>query len=526
MGVSRKDDGTLHFWVNGIDQGPAASNVPEKVYGVIDLYGQAAQASIIDTSECGSPDTGNSTISNTTLYSNEPRLRFHQIHGKNARISNGGLSASRPKALAEFNDSIVFSNRPLRQRELFEVILETIIGHWNGSIEIGVTGVRPDELTLPSTATDLDHDTVMLSGTTLMHNGVTIRNDMRFDLDSLPAGTKIGVMRNGDAIHFFIDGVDQGAAFICRIPNMYAVIDLYGQCAQVSITSSLPDIRAPYATSENSQSLQATSVIQPALETKHRWSCISGNVTLSQNWTVASRCTNTNPALSHCLVFSERPLVIGEPFEIKITEINPLLAGCLKIGATDLNLSDEHVRKNIPISIKRIPANVWYVSGNEVRQNSNLIQRSLASLEWLRVGDRIALELTASRTLRILLNSEDMNITFPNVTEDIFGVVELLGATMAVQVISSQGPSSPLRPCILRLQDSLELGLDPLNKQDSMLESMDSESFFYEFCDFHGRNIQLLDDHKTATRIKSYNNGIVCVGKPLCKGHSITVSRY
>jgi len=280
----------------------------------------------VDTSECGSPDTGNSTISNTTLYS-EPRLRFHTVHGRNARISNGGLTASRLKALAEFNYSIVFSNRPLRQRELFEVVLETMIDHWNGSIEIGVTGIRPDELNLPSTATDLDHDTIMLSGTAVMHNGRNVRNTMPFDLDSLTSGTKIGIMRNMDAIHLFINGVDQGQAYECRISNVYAVIDLYGQCAQVSITSPLPDIRAPYATSENSQSLQATSVIQPALEAKHRWSCISGNVSLFQNFTIAARCTNSSPALSQCLAFSERPLVIGEPFEIKINEINPMFAG-------------------------------------------------------------------------------------------------------------------------------------------------------------------------------------------------------
>lgn len=35
VGVVRKDDGTLHFWVNGIDQGPAATKVPERIYGVI-----------------------------------------------------------------------------------------------------------------------------------------------------------------------------------------------------------------------------------------------------------------------------------------------------------------------------------------------------------------------------------------------------------------------------------------------------------------------------------------------------------
>lgn len=199
---------------------------------------------------------------------------------------------------------------------------------------------------------------------------------------------------------------------------MYAVIDLYGQCAQVSIVDSMQSsTRAPYAISENSQSLQAASVIAPLAEVKHRWSCISGNVSLFQNWTVASRCTSNRPALTRCLVFSEHFLAVGEPFEIKITEYNSILAGCLKIGVTDLNLSDEHVRKNLPVSMKRIPSNVWYVSGNEVRYNSVLLNRSMASLEWLRVGDRITLELTSTHNLRVLLNSEDMNITFANVSQ-------------------------------------------------------------------------------------------------------------
>lgn len=108
-------------------------------------------------------------------------------------------------------------------------------------------------------------------------------------------------------------------------------------------------------------------------------------------------------------------MIPGEPFDIKITEYNSLLAGCLKVGVTDLNFNDELVRKNIPVCMKKIPGNVWYVCGNEIRHNSKLIQRSMASLEWLRVGDRITLDLTNARTLKILLNSEDMNINFPNV---------------------------------------------------------------------------------------------------------------
>ncbi|XP_017137537.1 neuralized-like protein 4 [Drosophila miranda] len=525
VGVVRKDDGTLHFWVNGVDQGPAASNVPERVYGVIDLYGQAAQASIVDTSECGSPDTGNSTISNTTLYSEVP-LRFHSIHGANAGISNSGLTASRPNSLAEFNDAIVFSNRPLRQRELFEVELETMVRHWSGNIEIGVTGTRPEDIQLAPNATDLEaNDTIILCGPMIFHNRKTIRTNILLDLDTLGPSTRVGVMRNGDFIHFFVDGMDQGPACECHAPNIWAIIDLYGQCAQVSLTQNQLDIRAPYATSENSQSCQATSVIQhPAMETKHRWTCVSGNVSLTKDWTEASRFTGSTAALSHCLVFSEHPLSVGSPFEIKLTSINPIFAGCLSIGVTDLNLSDESVRKKLPTSLKRIPANVWYVTGNEVSFNSSCLQRSLASLEWLRVDDRITLERVENSSLNMLLNSENVNIQFQNIPNDVYVVAELRGSTMGVQVISAQGPASPLRPCSLRLQDSMDFGIDPLNKQDSsMLESIDSEAQNYEFVDITQKNARLSEDRRSAARSKSYNQAMVCLNKPLCKGDSISI---
>jgi len=46
VGVMVKSNGCLHFYVNGVDQGEAAKNIPLGVYGVVDLYGQAAQVTI------------------------------------------------------------------------------------------------------------------------------------------------------------------------------------------------------------------------------------------------------------------------------------------------------------------------------------------------------------------------------------------------------------------------------------------------------------------------------------------------
>jgi neuralized-like protein 4 len=42
--------------------------------------------------------------------------------------------------------------------------------------------------------TDITHDTWMLSGSTVMQDGLTLRNGYACDLDMLTAGTKIGEM--------------------------------------------------------------------------------------------------------------------------------------------------------------------------------------------------------------------------------------------------------------------------------------------------------------------------------------------
>ena len=64
-------------------------------------------------------------------------LLFHHLHGTNSSILNNGQTAMRPNATGEFNDAIVISNRPLKDNELFEVLIEKMVDRWSGSIEAG-----------------------------------------------------------------------------------------------------------------------------------------------------------------------------------------------------------------------------------------------------------------------------------------------------------------------------------------------------------------------------------------------------
>ena len=66
----RKEDGSLHFYVNGVDQGLAATNVPDRIFGVIDLYGQASQASIVQSHDRATAlsEAGPSSPSSSTIY--------------------------------------------------------------------------------------------------------------------------------------------------------------------------------------------------------------------------------------------------------------------------------------------------------------------------------------------------------------------------------------------------------------------------------------------------------------------------
>ncbi|XP_017783812.1 PREDICTED: neuralized-like protein 4 [Nicrophorus vespilloides] len=522
VGVVRKENGLLHFFVNGVDQGPAASNVPEKVFGVIDLYGQAVEATIVDIFDYGSPDTINSSHSNTTLYSD---LRFHHIHGRNAMIINNGLTAWRPQPLAEFNDGIVFSSRPLREGELFEISLDSMVDRWSGSIELGVTAVRPDDIDLPSTATDLARDTWMLSGSSVMENGITIKSNYPCDLDRLGAGTRIGVMQTPEKnIEFFKDGVTQGIACMVTHSNLYAVVDLYGQCAQVSITCESPIVPIPAIQmescprSDTSASLQAVSVVQPHIETDlHRFSDYHcKGLTLAEGGRIATRCRDVFQAVA----YSATSLTHDELFEISIQTIMAHIAGSLIIGVTAMAPNG---------NILGLPPDCCYLAGNELHYKNQIIQQFAPSLLWLRVGDRVGILRTHDGGIKAFINGEELSLIFPTFPDNLYICVDLRGSCSSVSVLSRRLPSSPLTS--IRLQDSLEIVLDQETETCAPQEEATIPEEYqealppvkYEFHENHGRNVEVVTERNVARRVASYNQGLVIVQPCLTNNQSMYV---
>ncbi|PSN33663.1 hypothetical protein C0J52_20980 [Blattella germanica] len=338
--------------------------------------------------------------------------------------------------------------------------------------------------------TDINHDTWMLSGSAVMQDGVTLRNGYGCDLDTLTTSTRIGMMRHDDeSLHYYVDGVDQGAACEGVPPHVYAVVDLYGQCAQVSIVQ--PDRGRENAAlttglSENSSqpvSLQhhqvANTNSHPNSETTHRFSVSCGkNVILRSGNTVATRVRN----YAHALVFSNCPLEPDETFEVCIQEVAAQWAGTLHVGVTSLQISDSYPAGNLPPTISGLSADTWYITGNEVRRNSTTLKVNYCpSLEWLVTGNKVGVRRDGDGNLRFLLNGEDMGVAATNLPKRVFAVVDLYGNTLSVAVTSvraSQGPGAAGSPTEVeeaegalagamaeslrssKLHDSLEMLLD------------------------------------------------------------------
>lgn len=514
VGVTRMEDGVLHFFVNGIDQGAAANGVPEGVYGIVDLFGQAVQATIVDHSESTS---GSSYSYSTASGSSLGELRFHYLHGCNAHISNQGMTASRPNAHGEFNDAIVIGNRALHDGEMFEVVIDKMVDRWSGSIECGVTAISPEDLEFPSTMTDINYNTWMLSGSAIMQDGSTIRNGYKCDLDALGVGSRIGMMRHSDAtLHYYVNGEDQGMACVDIPSNIYPVIDLYGQCAQVTIVHP----SAPRQVDAIVAIPDPTNVwpIHEGIDVCHCLSTLCGkNIVFHERNTVATR----NHHYDHGIVFSSEPLRADELFEVRVTRVSRQWAGSLRFGLTTFPVGAEPQWPSpghpLPPTAKLLSGTDTFIFvGAQVWKNETLVRDNYGpSLNRVDVGDCVGVKRCSDGTMHAVFNGEDLGVAAFNVPEKVFAVFDIYGSVESVAVISKTLVSevvptetltgSHMSSQSLRSQDSLEHCKEAPAQQDAVVD----------FHDYKGRNVQLTNKNITAKRISGYNNGCVIFRRPM-----------
>ncbi|KAM4678136.1 neuralized-like protein 4 isoform 2-T2 [Discoglossus pictus] len=518
VGVVRRDDGTLNFFVNGVAQGVAAWNVPPNVFAVVDLYGQAAQATILDEADTlplpGDEDEALALTPGTpcTIQSLSD-LRFHHLHGSNALITNGGRTALRNNSRSEFNDAIVISNRPLRDGELFEIVIQKMVDRWSGSIEAGVTAIRPEDLEFPNTMTDIDYDTWMLSGTAIMQDGNTLRNNYGCDLDSLGAGSRIGMMKTarGD-LHYYINGEDQGPA-CTGLPSgreVYAVIDLYGQCVQVSLTggSGLIDnsLSASHVTEKSFPSPS------PVPSVSHRFHSVCGkNVSVLCDGTRVER----SAGYSDGIVFSSNELLSNEVFEVRVERMDPHWSGSCCIGVTSLPPHDAlSIGGGLPARALELRSRVtWLVSGSEVKRNGQRIRENYCNnLDRIQVGCRLGIRRDSDDTIHILINGEDMGAAASGIPKAVYAVLDLHGCVTAFSTVSSSvlEESDATKPPSVTSESEEEEEAEPPGDPPPPLQP-----HTLQFLPNHGRNILLSHGNRTATRVSSYNQGIVVLAHPL-----------
>lgn len=102
------------------------------------------------------------------------------------------------RALEEFNNAVVLTNRTLMPNELFEVRVERQVEKWAGSLEIGVTAHCPETMEFPATMTNLSSNTWMMSGGSIVQDGVTVIEEYDQNVDDVkvvrPVGFYLGLL--------------------------------------------------------------------------------------------------------------------------------------------------------------------------------------------------------------------------------------------------------------------------------------------------------------------------------------------
>ncbi|KAL1457888.1 hypothetical protein WDU94_008070 [Cyamophila willieti] len=474
IGLTRKKNLDLHYFVNGIDQGVAASSVVQCVWGVVDLYGRTVKVTIVDHDDHESANLMlRRRMLNQSSESNIERTCFHPRCGKYAAVINNGRTVHRPNAKEDFNNGVVLTNRPLRRGELFEVRLDKLVSKWAGSIEIGVTIHKPTELNFPTTMTNVTSGTWMMTGNGVMHNGTTVMDNYGQNLDRLQIGDRVGVLIDDNKnLHFFVNGEDQGESIKKMPDNLYGVVDLYGQAAEATIVES-DFVYKPF---------ESSVPAHLKFHSKH-----GRNIMLVENGTSAKRMM-PHIEFNDAIVLSMCPLKTNDMFCIIIDKIMTQWKGSLKIGVT----TKLPQLWELPCGLSDVDKEIWLLSGSSVFEDGvRLSNNYCLNLDTVCEGSVIGITRFSDGSLHYFLNNIDMGCAFNFVPNNLYVALDLYGRCCQVSI----GNPDTLFENIVVTDD---IDLPP-----------------YTFHMKTGQNIKLEYNNTVCARTKDMNHGLVFSSKPL-----------
>lgn len=171
---------------------------------------------------------------------------LHPRTGRLVSLSACGRTARRQQPGQEFNHGLVLSREPLRDGRVFTVRIDRKVNSWSGSIEIGVTALDPSVLDFPSSATGLKGGSWVVSGCSVLRDGRSVLEEYGQDLDQLGEGDRVGVERTvAGELRLWVNGRDCGVAATGLPARVWAVVDLYGKCTQITVLPPEPGFSPP-----------------------------------------------------------------------------------------------------------------------------------------------------------------------------------------------------------------------------------------------------------------------------------------
>uniref|UniRef100_UPI00358F8D8A neuralized-like protein 4 isoform X2 n=1 Tax=Myxine glutinosa TaxID=7769 RepID=UPI00358F8D8A len=452
VGLTVRENGNLHFFINKVDQGVAAHDMPSVVYGVIDLYGRTAKVALVcdaRTAEASDhcpvhleedfdavPGDHPVAVLPTTASSQEP-LRFHDNCGQSSVIMNEGQTALRLNALEDFNHGVALTSRQLGLGERFEVRLDDMVSKWAGSIEIGVTTHDPTLLQLPSTMTNLQSGTWMVTGNGMMRDGFAINNDFGHNLDRLQTGDRVGVTLFDDgSLHLIVNGEDLGAATLNVPPNVWGVVDLYGQAVQVTLITPGDLLPPPLDSCKEHKTNDPPSPLPRSVSPTIQPLCFhrlhGSNAVISRGGQTAFR-RHALAEFNNAIVVTSRTLWPGEICEIVVERVVGRWSGSLEIGVTTIPPST----LLFPPTMTDLLHGTWMLSGTAVMRDGVTTTNSYpANLDNLEIGSRVALSVSTNGELHYYFNGEDQGVACTGVPQNVYAAVDLYGQCVQVSLTS------------------------------------------------------------------------------------------